>query len=106
MSSVFVYEPQICINVIMYNFSYDTFFLSNEKEMLKNEAQTEALLLKVSNLLFPGAEVYWKSPAFFLPFFLPFQIMEYYFEERLHILQCTKFLLSYWQDPRHRWRVS
>ncbi|RMX38057.1 hypothetical protein pdam_00003086 [Pocillopora damicornis] len=46
-------------------------------EMLKNEAQTEALLLK---------------------------IMEYYFEERLHILQCTKFLLSYWQDPRHQWR--
>ncbi|CAH3134960.1 unnamed protein product [Pocillopora meandrina] len=45
--------------------------------MLKNEAQTEALLLK---------------------------IMEYYFEERLHILQCTKFLLSYWQDPRHQWR--
>ena len=38
--------------------------------------------------------------------FLPFQIMEYYFEERLHILQCTKFLLSYWQDPRHQWRVS
>ena len=43
---------------------------------------------------------------FFLLIFLPFQIMEYYFEERLHILQCTKFLLSYWQDPRHRWRVS
>ena len=49
----------------MYNFSYDTFFLSNEKEMLKNEAQTEALLLKVSNLLFPVTEIYWKSPAFF-----------------------------------------
>ena len=43
---------------------------------------------------------------FLLLIFLPFQIMEYYFEERLHILQCTKFLLSYWQDPRHRWRVS
>ena len=43
---------------------------------------------------------------FFLLIFLPFQIMEYYFEERLHILQCTKFLLSYWQDPRHQWRVS
>lgn len=72
MSSVFVYEPQICINVIMYNFSYDTFFPSIEKEMLKNEAQTEALLLKVSNLLFPGAEVYWKSPAFFSSHFLIF----------------------------------
>ncbi|XP_022809524.1 nucleoporin NUP188 homolog isoform X2 [Stylophora pistillata] len=46
-------------------------------EMLKNEAQTEGLMLK---------------------------IMEYYFEERLHILQCTKFLLSYWQDPRHPYR--
>lgn len=34
------------------------------------------------------------------------QIMEYYFEERLHILQCVKFLLSYWQDPRHPYRVS
>ena len=33
------------------------------------------------------------------------QIMEYYFEERLHILQCVKFLLSYWQDPRHPYRV-
>ena len=31
--------------------------------------------------------------------------MEYYFEERLHILQCLKFLLSYWQDPRHPYRV-
>lgn len=72
MSSVFVYEPQICINVIMYNFSYDTFFPSIEKEMLKNEAQTEALLLKVSNLLFPGTEVYWKSPAFFSSHFLTF----------------------------------
>ena len=72
MPSVFVYEPQICINVIMYNFSYDTFFPSIEKEMLKNEAQTEALLLKVSNLLFPGAEVYWKSPAFFSSHFLIF----------------------------------
>ena len=72
MSSVFVYEPQICINVIMYNFSYNTFFLSNEKEMLKNEAQTEALLLKVSNLLFRGAEVYWKLPAFFSSRFLTF----------------------------------
>ncbi|KAJ7394471.1 hypothetical protein OS493_000282 [Desmophyllum pertusum] len=45
--------------------------------MLKHEAQTEGLLLK---------------------------IMEYYFEERLHILQCVKFLLSYWQDPRHPFR--
>ncbi|XP_067051394.1 nucleoporin NUP188-like isoform X1 [Acropora muricata] len=45
--------------------------------MLKGEAQTEALLLK---------------------------IMEYYFEERLHILLCVKFLLSYWQDPRHPYR--
>ena len=72
MSSVFVYEPQICINVIMYDFSYDTFFPSIEKEMLKNEAQTEALLLKVSNLLFPGAEVYWKLPAFFSSHFLTF----------------------------------
>ena len=72
MSSVFVYEPQICINVIMYNFSYNTFFPSIEKEMLKNEAQTEALLLKVSNLLFPGTEVYLKSPAFFSSHFLIF----------------------------------
>ena len=56
----------------MYNFSYNTFFPSIEKEMLKNEAQTEALLLKVSNLLFPGAEVYWKSPAFFSSHFLIF----------------------------------
>jgi len=32
--------------------------------------------------------------------------MEYYFEERLHILQCVKFLLSYWQDPRHPYRVG
>lgn len=47
--------------------------------MLKHEAQTEGLLLK---------------------------IMEYYFEERLHILQCVKFLLSYWQDPRHPYRVE
>ena len=31
--------------------------------------------------------------------------MEYHFEERLHILQCLKFLLSYWQDPRHPYRV-
>ena len=40
--------------------------------MLKNEAQTEALLLKVSNLLFPVAEIYWKSPAFFSSHFLIF----------------------------------
>ena len=40
--------------------------------MLKNEAQTEALLLKVSNLLFPSAEVYWKLPAFFSSHFLTF----------------------------------
>ncbi|XP_068699835.1 nucleoporin NUP188-like isoform X3 [Montipora foliosa] len=46
-------------------------------EMLKSQAQTEALLLK---------------------------IMDYYFEERLHILQCVKFLLSYWQDPKHPYR--
>lgn len=45
--------------------------------MLKSESQTDFLLLK---------------------------IMEYYFEERLHILQCLKFLLSYWQDPRHPYR--
>ena len=52
----------------MYNFSYDTFFLSNEKEMLKNEAQTEALLLKVSNLLFPGAEFTVSHQLFFFHF--------------------------------------
>lgn len=56
----------------MYNFSYDTFSPSIEKEMLKNQAQTEALLLKVSNLLFPVIEIYWKSPAFFSSHFLIF----------------------------------
>ncbi|KAK3743945.1 hypothetical protein QZH41_020284 [Actinostola sp. cb2023] len=31
-------------------------------------------------------------------------ILEYYFEERMHILQCVKYILSYWQDPQHAFR--
>ncbi|EDO41831.1 predicted protein [Nematostella vectensis] len=47
------------------------------KQKLKNDSQTEHLMLK---------------------------ILDYYFEERLHILQCVKYLLSYWQDPNHAFR--
>ena len=108
MSSVFVYEPQICINVIMYNIIFHTIlsFLQMKRKCWKMKLKQRHFCWRLVICYFPVQRFTGSYQLFFLLIFLPFQIMEYYFEERLHILQCTKFLLSYWQDPRHRWRVS
>ena len=34
------------------------------------------------------------------------QVKEYYHSERLYILRCLKYLIGYWQDPSHPYRVS
>ena len=34
------------------------------------------------------------------------KVRDYYYSERLYLLRCLKYMLSYWQEENHPYRVN